>query len=391
MALSNVFANLTSAVLSQLDTNFNQVGAMGVTACTLDATSTANAIVLDVAANQTSVSAYNNYQLFSFVAGSASTGSVTVQVGSLAALNLYLHDGVTQAGSGNISASVAYLIVFNSALNSGVGGFQIVSQMPVSSMLDLISTTQGSLLVRGPTTWGSLAPGASGTFLKSQGPGAQLAFGAVSGATSTINILTFGSAGSFSFSSTSGINTSTVFKVTLVGGGGGGGGSNSTTISGAGGGGGGGIAIVYVSGLSANTFYSGAIGAGGAPGFGGSSLTNGSAGGATTISFGGVQFVANGGTQGWRSGIASGGSGGSVSNATINIAGSPGFTGGFISGVTPIGGAGGDGIWGGGGQAIYGGSRGQDGQSPGAGGSGAATAGSGGSGATGIFMMEWIQ
>lgn len=382
MALPTTFGPLTAAQLVQLDNNFNAVGAMGITACTAVS---ANTISLTPLTNQPAVSAYANYQQFGFVAAATSTSAVTAAVGTLPFINLYLADGTTQAGNTNIQANQYYTIVYNAALNGGVGAFQLLSQMAVSNLLDSVqgAAVQGTILYRGATSWTSLAPGASGQVLQSQGASANLTWANASGGgTQIVRAITFTTAGSFSFSSPSGLASTTVVKVTLVGGGGGGSGGGGPN-DGAGGGAGA-LAIGYISGLSANTVYSGAVGNGGNGG--GSAPTVGSGGGTTTVSFGGLQFTAAGGGGGLTSGV--GGTGGTGANTTffytgeagwagiVNVAGGPGASGPFGGGApwqptaTTAGfNAAGIGAGGGGGQGVAG----------------------GGSGTTGIFVMEWVQ
>lgn len=54
------------------------------------------------------------------------------------------------------------------------------SATELTALLDaIIGTARGSLLVRGETAWGALAPGAAGRFLQSQGAGADLTYGEV--------------------------------------------------------------------------------------------------------------------------------------------------------------------------------------------------------------------
>ena len=166
MALPVTFGNLTSAQLSQLDQNFAAVAALGIIPCIATGS---NSIALTGAVNTPDISAYGNYLQFSFVAASDATGAVTVQFGALAALNLYLPDGVTQAGQGSIKGNVWYQIAYNGALNTGMGGFIIVSMMPISSALDGLGSTQGDILCRGPSSWVAVPPGSSGQILKTQG------------------------------------------------------------------------------------------------------------------------------------------------------------------------------------------------------------------------------
>ncbi len=129
MALPASFSNNTSPTGVQLDQNFAALGAMAVTHCTATGT---NTITLSPLSNQPAVAAYTNQQIFDFQAAASSNGSVTVQVGSLSSLPLYLIGGA-QAGSGDITISTPYLIQYLSTLNTGGGGFQILSAVPSSA------------------------------------------------------------------------------------------------------------------------------------------------------------------------------------------------------------------------------------------------------------------
>lgn len=134
-ALPFTFANLSGNVpAANLDANFVAVDAMGITQCTAVGT---NTIGLTQNANQAVVSTYANYQQFSFVAVNNSTGLVTVNINSISALPLYSAGGTTQAGSGSIVLGGFYVIAYNSALDSGLGGFVIVNATP--------STTNGTV------------------------------------------------------------------------------------------------------------------------------------------------------------------------------------------------------------------------------------------------------
>lgn len=109
---------------SKLDDNFNALGAMTVIPCTATGT---NAISLTPLANTTVPTAYANYQMFGFVALNTTSGAVTAAFQALGTRNVYLANGTTQAGSGDIVAGVFYIIAFNQALNGGAGGFEIMS------------------------------------------------------------------------------------------------------------------------------------------------------------------------------------------------------------------------------------------------------------------------
>lgn len=147
MALPTVFANLSAGnqPIALLDTTLNALGAMGVQACTATGT---NIITLTPAANQTTVAAYANYLLFGFVAANSTGGAVTLLVGALAALPVYRIDG-TQAGSGDITAGVYYIVAYNSALNAGGGGFALVgaNKLPASATFAAINGLLPSAIV----------------------------------------------------------------------------------------------------------------------------------------------------------------------------------------------------------------------------------------------------
>lgn len=130
MTLPNTFANETSPGMVELDQNFAAVANMAV--WNTSATGT-NVIALTTTANQPAVSAYTDRQRFQFIGPNNSTNSVTVAVNSLSALPLYLITGV-QAASGDVASGTPYQIIYLSALNSGNGGFQILSAVPSSAV-----------------------------------------------------------------------------------------------------------------------------------------------------------------------------------------------------------------------------------------------------------------
>lgn len=70
---------------------------------------------------------YNDYEVFAFTGADTSTGSVTATVvprkGALATLKVYVSPGLVQAGAGDVVSTGLYLMVYNDALNGGVGGF----------------------------------------------------------------------------------------------------------------------------------------------------------------------------------------------------------------------------------------------------------------------------
>lgn len=150
MALPFVFASESgNQNASQLDTCLNAVGRMGVTQCTASGT---NTIALTPAANQPTIASLLNFPLFGFVAAAAPTGSVNVNVNSLGALPLYLADGVTQAGAGCFPAGAYVIVVYNAALNSAAGGFQLISAAPANLSFSAWSTGLQSIPGNGSFT-----------------------------------------------------------------------------------------------------------------------------------------------------------------------------------------------------------------------------------------------
>lgn len=100
-----------------------------------------NAIVLTPINGVPQPLTYANYQAYAFVALNTSTSNVTAQVTGLPTLNVYLPNN-TQAASGSIVAAQFYMVVYNSALNAGAGGFSLVfgtAATGVTSIADLVN------------------------------------------------------------------------------------------------------------------------------------------------------------------------------------------------------------------------------------------------------------
>ena len=82
------------------------------------------------ALNTPSVPSYANYAVFSGVAAATNTGGTTVAVNSLSALTVYkdtVAGPVALSGGEIVAGNVLYLI-YDSALNTGAGGFHLNSQ-----------------------------------------------------------------------------------------------------------------------------------------------------------------------------------------------------------------------------------------------------------------------
>lgn len=126
MAPRTTYANLGDGFqpFTVWDQSLADMGSLGVIPCLAVG---ANAIVLTPISSVFSpfVTVPNALQVFSFLAAANSTAAVTLQIGSTAALKLYRADGTTQVGSGEIQSGWYYSVAYNSALNSGAGGFQV--------------------------------------------------------------------------------------------------------------------------------------------------------------------------------------------------------------------------------------------------------------------------
>lgn len=125
MALPFTYANLTTAQMSSLDTMFQAVGLLGAVPCTVAG---ANTLTLSPNANTPVVSVLANYTLFSGVVVTTNTAAVSVAIGGLTALPLYKDTPAGPANliAGDLVASDFLLIAYDSALNSGNGGFHLL-------------------------------------------------------------------------------------------------------------------------------------------------------------------------------------------------------------------------------------------------------------------------
>ena len=126
MALPFAFIAVTSATGAQLDADFNAVGNMGTFPCAVSGT---NAITMTPTAGITpSVAALANYMRFSGIVGVSNSTAITIQIGGLSALNGYKDSasGPVALTGGELIAGNAFTAVYDSALNTGAGGFHII-------------------------------------------------------------------------------------------------------------------------------------------------------------------------------------------------------------------------------------------------------------------------
>lgn len=193
MTIPTTFAAATSATGAQLDTNFQFVGAYSVQPCTVTGT---NALTITLSANTVALTSYAQGLVFSAVATGSNTGATTAQLGSLTALNVYRDStsGPVALTGGEIVIGNYILLIYDAALNSGAGGFHLISTPPTAAqVLNQVSTTQGAIAYRGASGWVALNPGIAGQVLETGGASANPAWanfsaGATAGATSSISV-----------------------------------------------------------------------------------------------------------------------------------------------------------------------------------------------------------
>lgn len=124
MAYPTIFANLTAGnqPLALFDTMFNIVAQM-VAIPTL--ASGQNIIALTPIGNAPTLSGYTRFNTFTFKAVATSSAPVTASFASLASLPVYKSDGTTQVAANDILTGGLYLLIYDSGLNSGGGGFYL--------------------------------------------------------------------------------------------------------------------------------------------------------------------------------------------------------------------------------------------------------------------------
>lgn len=127
MALPTAFSNNTSPTGPQLDGDFAAVGALTVIPCVAAGS---NSITMTPSANTPTVTAYANYGRYSAVATASNTGATQARIGALSLLNVYRDtpSGPIALVGGEIVINCAFTLIYDSALNSGAGGFHLVSQ-----------------------------------------------------------------------------------------------------------------------------------------------------------------------------------------------------------------------------------------------------------------------
>ena len=132
MSLPFQFAAVTDATGAQIDANNAALGALTPIPCTA---SGSNSQVLTANASTPTITAYSNYRQFSFIAAQSNTGAATGKVGTLATLPINKNSpaGPIALTGGEIVAGVAYILLYDSALNSGGGGFHLLGAAAITA------------------------------------------------------------------------------------------------------------------------------------------------------------------------------------------------------------------------------------------------------------------
>ena len=118
------FAALTAPTLPELDGNFSILTLLANIPVTISGT---NTLVLTSTGGATAIAAYQQNMVIVGVAVATNNGAVTAQLGGLAALNVYNDtlSGPALLVGGEIVNNCRVTLIYDSALNSGAGGFHL--------------------------------------------------------------------------------------------------------------------------------------------------------------------------------------------------------------------------------------------------------------------------
>jgi hypothetical protein len=222
------------------------------------------------------------------------------------------------------------------------GGSAVPIANTLTAWIDAaIGSTQGDILYRNASDWVVLAPGTSGYFLQTQGAAANPQWAAISSGHTYETVVQVFTAGTSTYTPTTGMVTCTVEL--QAGGAGGGGAQASSGNSGCGGGGGGG-AYCRKNYTAAQIGASATVVVGASANGGSAGNNNGTDGNASTFTPAGAGAIltANGGTHGngmsqtALSNSVAGGSGGSATDGDLNISGGNGQGGVVVSGSAGV-------------------------------------------------------
>ena len=124
------FENNTTNQLSALDNNFTTFGALVPIPCSVSGTNTLTLTQSAAGLVPTpTISAYTTGMIFTGVAAATNTGAATATVGAIGALSIYKDTaaGPVALTGGEITINNAFSLRYDSTLNSGNGGFHLLS------------------------------------------------------------------------------------------------------------------------------------------------------------------------------------------------------------------------------------------------------------------------
>lgn len=130
VASITLFANNAAPTGPELDGNFQSYTPMVTIPCTV---SGSNSLTLTPSSGTPgatpTITAYQNYMQFSGVVAVSNTAATQIRVGSLALLNAYKDTalGPVQLSGAELIVACAFTALYDSALNSGAGGFHVTT------------------------------------------------------------------------------------------------------------------------------------------------------------------------------------------------------------------------------------------------------------------------
>ena len=145
-----LFANLTAPTGPELDGNFTAFAVFGNIPCAVSGT---NALTLVQKANTPVLTQLVNYQRFSGVFAINNSGALTLQVGAFSVLNGYKDSaaGPVPFVGGECIAGNAFTAEYDSALNSGNGGYHVSTstQLAGGTIVGNLTLSNGMMSVLG--------------------------------------------------------------------------------------------------------------------------------------------------------------------------------------------------------------------------------------------------
>lgn len=150
MPFTTIFGAETQATGGQLDTNFNEAGALGTLPF---ATSGTNALTLTPVGVPAPTATLQRQGRYSSVVANTNTGPVTASINGLGALGVYKDtpSGPQLLSGGELVANNTYVLVYDAGLAAGAGGFHVETST-ASSAGTVTNIATGSGLSGGPIT-----------------------------------------------------------------------------------------------------------------------------------------------------------------------------------------------------------------------------------------------